>query len=419
MTSALAWTREAWGRGAGDEPTEPDDDDEPADELEPLEPAVDPEEPLPLGAPDDEGADGTGTDGVEGAWTDGVEGTLGALGTDGVAGAAGRLGTVGVGTGGAGTVGVGRPSANAAPAPPETASASVVPTTKARLTLVQLRRGRIGCGLIYVSLTVAQTPTQRRDYYDVLGIAQDADDEEIKHAFHALAREVHPDVSASPEADQRFSELAEAYAVLSKPEKRLLYDRFGVRGQSAGFSERLLDAALGEPESGNDLVTEVELGYYEAARGTTRTVKFVGAAPCGRCGGLGRRGKTEACETCDGTGRRKMLSEIETGRLLQVEQCPDCGGSGRGGGRTCASCAGEGRAEVRRTIRVRIPAGVEDGQTVRIRGEGIADPEGGPAGDAFVVVRVLDPPRDPRLVRMLAVLGIVVAIALILKLALG
>jgi curved DNA-binding protein CbpA len=413
MTPALAWTREVCGRGAGAEPAEPDDD-APVDAVEPPEPPVDPDEPLPVDAPDDEGAEEAGTDGAEGAWTDGVDGTLGA---DGVAGTAGRLGTVGVGTGGVGTVG--RPSANAAPAPPKTAIASIVPATTGRLTPVQLRRGRIGCGLVYVSLTVAQTPTQRRDYYDVLGIAQDADDEEIKRAFHALARESHPDVSASPEAEQRFSELAEAYAVLSKPEKRLLYDRFGVRGQSAGFSERLLDAALGEPESGNDLVTEVELGYYESARGTTRTIKFVGVAPCGRCGGLGRRGKTEACETCDGTGRRKTLSEIESGRLLQVEQCPDCGGSGRGGGRTCASCAGEGRAEVRRTIRVRIPAGVEDGQTVRVRGEGIADPDGGPAGDAFVVVRVLDPPRDPRLVRMLAIIGAVVAIALVLRLALG
>jgi molecular chaperone DnaJ len=266
---------------------------------------------------------------------------------------------------------------------------------------------------------VAQTPTQRRDYYDVLGVSQDADDEEIKRAFHALAREVHPDVSTSPEAEQRFSELAEAYSVLSKPEKRLLYDRFGVRGQSAGFSERLLDAALGETETGTDLVTELELGYYEAARGTTRTVKLVGTASCPRCGGLGRRGTTATCESCDGTGRLKTLSKIETGRLLQVEPCPDCDGSGRAGGTTCSACDGEGRAEVRRTIRVRIPAGVEDGQTVRVRGEGLADPERGVPGDAFVVVRVADPPREGRLVRVLALVGVVLAIALIVKLALS
>lgn len=264
------------------------------------------------------------------------------------------------------------------------------------------------------------SPAQRRDYYDVLGVSRDADADEITRAFRSLAREIHPDISSSPEADEHFTEVAEAYAVLSKPEKRLLYDRFGVRGRSRGFSDRLLDAVLSEaPTTGADLVAELELGHFEAVRGTTRTLRLEAVAMCPRCGGDGRTGERSVCRSCAGSGRETAVSENETGRLLQVQACGECGASGLVGGSPCGRCAGEGTARVSRTLRVRIPAGVTEGQTVRVRGEGVGADDGSPPGDAFVVLHVQPPPLERRGLRLAALVGLAITLALLVKLLLG
>ena len=267
---------------------------------------------------------------------------------------------------------------------------------------------------------MAANPAQGRDYYEVLGVPRDAEAAAIRRAYRALAREVHPDVSSDPEADESFAEVAEAYAVLSKPERRALYDRYGVRGRRAAFADRLLDTLGGDGAAdGLDLVADLEVGHFEAALGTTRTIRFEAVGACPACSGLGRTGRLGPCRACDGRGRRRVVSEGGAGRLIQVEPCADCAGSGRGGGTTCGRCAGEGRALVSRTLRVRIPAGVEAGQTIRVRGEGFVDPDGGPPGDAFVVLRVLPRPREHRALRAAALVGLLITVALLAKLLLG
>jgi molecular chaperone DnaJ len=254
--------------------------------------------------------------------------------------------------------------------------------------------------------------TTKRDYYEILGVGAEADEDEIRRAYRALAREYHPDVSTEPEAEERWRELVEAYSTLSKPERRLLYDRFGFRGR--GFGDELAAAAAAaeepEPAARPDVVAELELGYYEARRGTTRKIRIEGEALCGRCGGEG--GTTETCSACDGTGSVRSVSEREVGRLLQVETCETCAGAGVVFVDECSRCGGNGRVPASRTVRVRIPGGVEDGQTVRVRGEGNPSPDG-ERGDAFVVLRVAEAPAGRPVVKYLAALLFLAALALL------
>jgi molecular chaperone DnaJ len=261
------------------------------------------------------------------------------------------------------------------------------------------------------------TTTKKRDYYEILGLSRDADEGQIRRAYRALAREHHPDVAAEAD-DETWQELVEAYATLSNPELKLLYDRFGFRGR--GFGEEFAAAAAAAEEdavsTGRDVVAELDLGYYEAQRGTTRRVRIDGEAVCARCEGEG--GETDVCGECDGTGSIRSVSNSEVGRLLQVTSCPVCGGSGKLVVETCDKCGGSGRVAETRYVRVRIPAGVDDGQTVRVRDEGNASPEGGERGDAFIVLRVAEPLPSRPGVRYFALVLLAAAIALLVYLVL-
>jgi molecular chaperone DnaJ len=258
----------------------------------------------------------------------------------------------------------------------------------------------------------------KRDYYELLGVDRSAGDAEIKRAFRRKARELHPDVSEAPDADERFREVVEAYEVLSKSETRELYDRFGHAGlRSGGFEPSHVDlgslsdlfsAFFGDDlfgvggrsgrARGGDVAAEVEIELVDAAAGVTREVQFDAVVPCGRCKGSGAEPgtSTTTCPTCAGSGHLQQVSRSVFGEFVRTQSCPRCGGSGRVVEHPCQDCEGAGRVVESRAVNVQIPPGIHDGQRIRLSGEGHAGALGGPAGDVYVRVRVR---RDPRFVR--------------------
>lgn len=247
----------------------------------------------------------------------------------------------------------------------------------------------------------------KRDYYEVLGVDRDADVEAIRRAFHALARDWHPDVADVPDAEERFRELAEAYSVLSRREARLLYDRYGYRGRgNQGFDEALWEARPRFAPRGENVHVEIELKSFEAAEGTRRIVSYEALARCNACMGRGSAGLPDPeCEYCGGTGRKRTVAHLDAANLLQVEPCPACIGE------PCARCEGTGTVRVERRLRLVIPPGVEEGTQLRVGGDGDDAGAGSIPGDLLVGVHVLPPPRDPRVVRYAAFLLLIVAIA--------
>jgi molecular chaperone DnaJ len=257
--------------------------------------------------------------------------------------------------------------------------------------------------------------TTERDYYELLGVQRDATESDIKRAFRRLARELHPDVSEAPDAEERFKEVVEAYEVLSKAETRELYDRYGHAGLRGGgyqpghfdfgslsdlFSAFFGDDLLGGrvQTRGADLSAVVELELAEAASGATRDVPFEIAVACTRCGGDGAEPGTNVhqCETCGGLGRVQHVSRSVFGEFVRTGTCPTCNGSGRTIETPCTECEGLGRVLEERKLSVTIPPGIHDGQRIRLSGEGHAGGLGARAGDVYVQVRVR---RDPRFVR--------------------
>jgi molecular chaperone DnaJ len=254
-----------------------------------------------------------------------------------------------------------------------------------------------------------------RDYYELLGVPRNADEGEIKRAFRRLARELHPDVSDAPDAQERFREVVEAYEVISKPETRELYDRYGHAGlRSGGFQPGHFDfgslsdlfaAFFGDDliggrarTRGADLAAEVEIELVDAANGLTREVPFRVAVACGHCGGDGAEPGTEitTCPTCAGQGRLQQVSSSVFGEFVRTQTCPACAGAGRRIETPCSECGGGGRVVEERRLDVEIPAGIHDGQQIRLTGEGHAGVLGARAGDAYVRVHIRP---DPRFVR--------------------
>jgi molecular chaperone DnaJ len=259
--------------------------------------------------------------------------------------------------------------------------------------------------------------TAERDYYEVLGVRRDADETAIKKAFRRLARELHPDVSEAPDAEERFKEAVEAYEVLSKSETRELYDRFGHAGLRSGgfrptsfdfgnladifsafFGDDLLSSRRRSGGRGADIAADVAIDLVDAATGTKRDVPYRVAVPCVRCDATGVEPGTEVttCPTCNGMGRVQHISRSAFGEFIRTVGCPDCGGDGRLIRHPCPECDGSGQRLEDRTLEVEIPPGIHDGQRIRLSGEGHSGILGGRAGDVYVRVRVRP---DPRFVR--------------------
>jgi len=260
--------------------------------------------------------------------------------------------------------------------------------------------------------------TMPRDPYEVLGVSRDASEQEVKKAFRRLARELHPDVNAhDPQAEEKFKEAAEAYEILSDSERRATYDRYGHDGlRSGGFAPNfdafgsisdLFDAFFGGasqfggrtgPAPGGDVAAAVEITLAEAAKGRKLEVSFEAVDRCEHCHGNGAEPGTpiERCERCGGAGQLQGVTRTPFGQMVRTVVCDACHGDGRLPKQPCRRCRGRGRAAVSRTELLSIPAGISDGQRIRVGGRGHAGEAGAPAGDLYVLVRVRP---DERFVR--------------------
>jgi molecular chaperone DnaJ len=256
-----------------------------------------------------------------------------------------------------------------------------------------------------------------RDPYEVLGVSRDASEQEIKKAFRVLARELHPDVNAhDPAAEEKFKEAAGAYEILSDAERRAIYDRYGHEGlSSGGFAPNfeafgtitdLFEAFFGAggfgarpgPAAGEDVAVAVEVSLLEAARGATVEVAFDAVARCETCRGNGAEPGTpiETCSRCAGAGHLQAATRTPFGQMVRTIVCDVCRGDGRVAKQPCRDCRGRGRRRTGRQLDVEIPAGIADGQRIRLSGRAHAGELGARAGDLYVLVRVRE---DERFVR--------------------
>ncbi|HEY3828330.1 MAG TPA: molecular chaperone DnaJ [Solirubrobacteraceae bacterium] len=265
-------------------------------------------------------------------------------------------------------------------------------------------------------MSAAATP---RDPYEVLGIARDADGQEVKKAFRRLARELHPDVNAhDPQAEEKFKEAAEAYEIVSDPERRATYDRYGHEGlRSGGYAPNfdgfgsigdLFDAFFGGsspfggrsagPATGGDVAVAVEIDLLQAAQGVAVEVSFEAIERCEHCHGNGAEPGTpiETCERCGGAGQLQAVTRTPFGQMVRTMACDVCHGDGRVPRQPCGECRGRGRRAARRTLTVEVPAGIADGQRIRHEAKGHVGEAGARAGDLYVLVKVKP---DERFVR--------------------
>src|SRR3954454_2827814 len=258
-----------------------------------------------------------------------------------------------------------------------------------------------------------------RDPYEILGVARDADDGEIKKAFRKLARQLHPDVNSAETAEEDFKEAAEAYEILSDPERKATYDRYGFEGlrtggyappDFSGFGSLgdIFDAFFGSGAfggggrgmavQGGDVAVAVEIALEEAAHGSSHEVSYDAIARCERCHGNGAEPGTpiETCSRCSGSGRLQAVTRTPFGQVVRTVECDVGGGDARVAQTPCRECRGRGRRVMHRTLSVDVPAGIADGQRIRLSGRGHEGDFGGPPGDLYVQIRV---GADERFVR--------------------
>ncbi|MFH0914683.1 MAG: molecular chaperone DnaJ [Chloroflexota bacterium] len=249
----------------------------------------------------------------------------------------------------------------------------------------------------------------KRDYYEVLGVERGATDEDIKKAYRKLAFQCHPDHNHEPEAEGRFKELNEAYEVLSNPDKRTAYDRFGHGGtenlfgngfEGFGFGGLgdIFDAFFGgatattrqAPQRGADLHYNLKLTFEEAAFGCEKEVAITRTESCTLCQGAGAKPGSQPvrCPNCNGTGQVRRVQQSLFGRFTNISTCGQCHGEGRVITEPCPQCRGSGRERHQRDILVTIPAGVDEGAQVRLSGEGEAGTRGGAPGSLYITLSV-------------------------------
>ena len=250
------------------------------------------------------------------------------------------------------------------------------------------------------------------DHYEILGVSREATDEEIKRAYRKLARIYHPDTNSDRDAESRFKVVAAAYEVLSDPERRSLYDRFGTDDPNAARMADPFGGGLGDifeaffgqgspfergggsgqkgPPRGEDLEAHVDLELTDVVFGSEREVTVRTAVRCEACDGTGAEAGTDPvrCQECAGSGQVRRVRQSLLGQMVTSAACSRCTGSGQVIERPCRECSSQGRTIESRTYNVEVPAGVDDGVTLRLTGRGAAGPRGGPNGDLYVHTRV-------------------------------
>ncbi len=260
----------------------------------------------------------------------------------------------------------------------------------------------------------------KRDYYDVLGIGRDAGEQDIKKAYRKLAMKYHPDRNPdNKDAEEKFKEVNEAYEILSSPEKKRRYDQFGhagVDGNNAGGFGGFggfsgfggFDGMFGDifdmfgggftsargsrgPQKGADLQYEITITFEEAAFGTDKEIEFYRNDTCNICDGTGAKPgtSTSVCSKCNGTGEMQTVTRTPLGQMIRTSICDRCGGEGTIIETPCSKCGGKGRIKKQRKLKVKIPAGVNTGSIISMRGEGESGIKGGPRGDLYVTINVL------------------------------
>ncbi len=252
----------------------------------------------------------------------------------------------------------------------------------------------------------------KRDYYEVLELPKNASADDVKKAYRKLARQYHPDVNKSPDAEAKFKEVKEAYDVLSDDQARARYDQFGHQDPNAGFGGfggaggadfgggfgDIFDMFFGgggrrdpnAPQRGNDLQYTMTIEFKEAVFGKEMDISIPRTETCDTCHGSGAKPgtKPETCSVCRGSGQQEVAQNTPFGRIVNRRACSACSGRGKIIKDRCGTCSGSGQVKKQRKIHVKIPAGVDDGAQLRVSGEGEAGQRGGPSGDLYIVLRV-------------------------------